>query len=76
MLIHYIIQSIFVIVGILSLGISIFNPEWFFTAHNAQFIVKNAGRKRTRLFYAVLGIVMIAAGIYFFLSVYQLEKNG
>lgn len=45
------------------------NWEWFFTAHNTQFIVSNAGRQRARLFYAILGLLMIATGIYFFLNV-------
>ncbi|KAA5327163.1 hypothetical protein F2Y98_16660, partial [Phocaeicola dorei] len=48
---------------------ALFNWEWFFTAHNTQFIVSNAGRQRARLFYAILGLLMIATGIYFFLNV-------
>ena len=71
MVVHYIMQAIFVLVGLLALGLALFNPEWFFTAHNSQFIVKNAGRKKTRFFYAILGCIMIAAGIFFFLKVYQ-----
>lgn len=66
---HYIIQAIFVIVGLLALLASIFNWDWFFTARNAQFIVANAGRKRARLFYAALGCLMIATGVFFFLSI-------
>ena len=69
MITHYIIQSIFVLVGLLTLLASIFNWNWFFTAHNAQFIVGNAGRKRARLFYAALGCLMIGTGVYFFLSI-------
>ncbi len=66
---HYVIQAIFVIVGLLALLASIFNWDWFFTARNAQFIVANAGRKRARLFYAALGCLMIATGVFFFLSI-------
>lgn len=66
---HYLIQAIFVLVGLLSVLAALFNWEWFFTAHNTQLIVSNAGRQRARLFYAILGLLMIATGIYFFLNV-------
>ena len=65
----YLIQAIFVLVGLLSVLAALFNWEWFFTAHNTQFIVSNAGRQRARLFYAILGLLMIATGIYFFLNI-------
>ncbi len=71
MIAHYIIQSVFVLVGILSILASVLNWEWFFTAHNSQFIVRNLGRNKARIFYALLGIGMIAAGVYFFLSVQE-----
>ena len=71
MIAHYIIQSVFVLVGILSLMASVFNWEWFFTAQNSQFIVRALGRNKSRIFYAILGLSMIAAGIYFFLSVHE-----
>jgi hypothetical protein len=66
---HYLIQGIFVIVGLLAIGAAIFDWDWFFQAQNTQLIVKNVGRKRTRLFYAVLGILMIATAVYFFLEI-------
>ena len=66
---HYLIQGIFAIVGLLAIGASLFNWDWFFQSQNSQFIVKNVGRKQARLFYALLGILMIATAIYFFLEV-------
>ena len=66
---HYLIQGIFVIVGLLAIGAAIFDWDWFFQAQNTQLIVKNVGRKRARLFYAALGILMIAAAVYFFLEI-------
>ena len=66
---HYLIQAIFVLVGLLSVLAALFNWEWFFTAHNTQFIVSNAGRQRARLFYAILGLLMIAQRFYFFLNI-------
>lgn len=74
MIAHYIIQSVFVLVGILSLMASVFNWEWFFTAQNSQFIVRTLGRNKSRIFYAILGLAMIAAGICFFLSVREAYK--
>ena len=41
MITHYIIQAIFVLVGLLTLLASLFNWDWFFTARNTQFIVAN-----------------------------------
>ena len=66
---HYLIQGIFVIVGLLAIGAAIFDWDWFFQAQNTQLIVKNVVRKRARLFYAVLGILMIATAVYFFLEI-------
>lgn len=66
---HYLIQGIFAIVGLLAILASIFNWDWFFQSQNTQFIVKNAGRKQARLFYALLGLLMIATAIYFFMEV-------
>jgi hypothetical protein len=48
---------------------ALFNWDWFFTARNTQFIVANAGRTRARLFYAAIGLLMIATGVFFFLSI-------
>lgn len=66
---HYLIQGIFVVVGLLALGAALFNWDWFFKAQNTQFIVNNVGRKQARLFYALLGLLMIATAVYFFLEV-------
>ena len=66
---HYLIQGIFALIGLLALFASIFNWDWFFKAQNSQFIVKNVGRKQARLFYAFLGILMIATAVYFYLEI-------
>ena len=41
----------------------------FLTQLGMVFIVHNVGRQRARLFYALLGLMMIATGVYFFLNV-------
>ena len=66
---HYLIQGIFALIGLLAVLASIFNWDWFFQSQNTQFIVKNVGRKQARLFYAFRGILMIATAIYFFLEI-------
>ena len=68
MAMHYIIPGIFVVVGLLAILASLFNWDWFFLSQNTQFIVQNVGRKRARLFYALLGLLMIATAIYFFIK--------
>lgn len=69
MVMHYIIQGIFVVVGLLAILASLFNWNWFFQSQNMQAIVRNVGRKRARLFYALLGLLMIGTAIYFFQEV-------
>ena len=66
---HYVLQGLFVVIGLMSLLAALFNWNWFFAANNSQFIVKNVGRKQARLFYAVLGLLLIGTGIYFFMQV-------
>ena len=70
---HYLIQGIFAIVGLLAILASAFNWDWFFQSQNTRFIVSNVGRKQARLFYALLGILMIATAIYFFLEVQKIS---
>ena len=67
--VHYFIQAMFVLVGLLSLLAAIFIWNWFFTAKNTQFVVRNVGRKQARWFYALIGILMVGTGIFFFLSI-------
>ncbi len=71
---HYLIQGIFVMVGLLAILASLFNWDWFFRSQNTQFIVQNVGRKQARLFYALLGVLMIATAVYFFLEVQAAMK--
>ena len=68
MVAQYFVQGIFAVAGIISLLASAFNWNWFFTAQNAQLIVRNVGRPRARLFYGVLGIIMIGMALFFFLE--------
>jgi hypothetical protein len=69
MAMHYLIQAIFVGVGLVSILASAFNWDWFFQSRNTRFVTQNVGRSRARLFYAALGALLIATAVYFFLQV-------
>ena len=62
---QYIVQGIFAVAGIIALLAAILDWNWFFTA---QFIVQNVGRRQARLFYGVLGVILIGTSIFFFLN--------
>lgn len=63
---QYFVQGIFAVAGIIAILAAALNWDWFFNAQNAQLIVRNVGRKRARLFYGVLGIILVGMSIFFF----------
>lgn len=65
---QYVIQGIFIFAGIISLLAALLDWNWFFTARNTQFIVRNVGRKQARWFYGVLGVILICTAIFFLLN--------
>lgn len=65
---QYIVQGIFALAGCISLLASLLNWNWFFTARNAQSVVRNVGRQRARLFYGILGVILIGMAVFFFLE--------
>ncbi|WP_336527761.1 immunity 17 family protein [Bacteroides acidifaciens] len=65
---QYIVQGIFALAGTVSLLASLLNWDWFFTTHNAQTIIRNVGRNRARLFYGILGIIIIGMAVFFFVE--------
>ena len=64
---QYIIQGIFALAGLVSLWAALLDWDWFFTARNAQFVVRNVGRKQARWFYGVLGLILLAMAAFFFI---------
>ena len=65
---HYFLLGIFALVGLFSLAAAIFNWDWFFHAQSLPRFVRNAGRKRARLYYALVGILLIGmSGLFFHL---------
>ena len=71
MISQYLIQGIFAVAGIISLLAALLDWNWFCTAHNTQFIVRNVGRRQARLFYGVLGLILIATAVFFVLNTPQ-----
>lgn len=63
---HYFVLILFFLTGIISLLAALFDWEWFFTAQNAQFLAKSLGRIKTRLFYGILGGILIGTAILLF----------
>ncbi|MBP1614769.1 MAG: putative transrane protein [Bacteroidetes bacterium] len=63
---QYFVQGIFAVAGIVAILAAALNWDWFFNAQNAQLIVRNVGRKRARLFYGVLGIILVGMSLFFF----------
>lgn len=64
----YFMIIIFAIAGIIALLAALFNWGWFFTAQNAQYVVKRFGRQKARLIYGALGLVLILMAVYFYLN--------
>lgn len=66
MIMHHIIQTIFLLTGMTALLASLFNKDWLFNAENARFIVNRLGRNGARWVYGTIGIIFVTAAIYFY----------
>ena len=71
MILHNVVQVIFLLTGVVTFLSSALDWEWFFTADNARFAVKKFGRNGARWFYGIVGVLLIAAAIFFY---FQVEK--
>ena len=65
MIMHHIIQAIFLLIGAITLLASLFDKDWLFTAENARFVVNRLGRNGARWTYGAIGVIFIVAAIYF-----------
>ena len=72
MVLHSIIQTIFVAAGITALLAAAFNWEWFFASKNAEPVVKRIGRNRSRLLYGAVGAVLVATAVFFYYKVREI----
>ncbi|MDR2475009.1 MAG: immunity 17 family protein [Bacteroidales bacterium] len=58
---------LFVFSGTMALFGSITNADWLLKSNQVAFFVKTVGQKGARIFYAILGMGGIAAGICIFI---------
>lgn len=66
MILHFVVQVIFLLTGLVALLAAVFNWEWFFTTDNSSFLVKRLGRNGARWAYGIIGTLFIATAIYFY----------
>jgi len=59
----YFLFVIFILMGAFSLVAAAFNFNWYFESEGVMMFVRRFGRKGARIFYAVLGVVLIGGGI-------------
>lgn len=59
---------IFIFLGTFSFIAALLNIKWFFNTQGAATIIRWFGRNGARIFYAVLGVILIACGITGLLS--------
>ncbi len=56
---------LFMLIGALSVAASVFNFEWFFKTNGAATFIRILGYKGARIFYGILGILLIGVGLSF-----------
>lgn len=66
MILHNVIQIVFLLAGVIAILAALFDWDWFFTSNNSAPVVARLGRKKSRLLYGVLGALFIVAAVYFY----------
>lgn len=59
-----ILAVLFMASGLLSLTAAIAGWEWFFRSYNVQILSGRLKRRNARILYAIIGLAIIATGIY------------
>ena len=60
---EYFILVLFIALGLFSIVAAIFNLDWYFKTSGAMTFVNRFGRGGARVFYALLGVGLIACGV-------------
>lgn len=60
---------LFILIGTLSVAASVFNFEWFFKTNGAATFIRIFGYKGARVFYGILGLVLIRVGLSFWFDI-------
>ena len=69
MIVHNIVQIIFLLAGATALLAALFNWDWFFTADNCRYLVNKLGRKGARWAYGAIGALFIFAAFFFYYKI-------
>ena len=56
---EYFILFLFGVLGLVSLVAAVFDAEWYFETNAARFFVRQLGRKGARVFYFILGALLL-----------------
>lgn len=59
---EYFILVIFIALGVFSIVAAALNIEWYFQTSGAMMFVRWFGRRGARIFYALLGLALVACG--------------
>lgn len=59
---EYFILILFIALGVFSIVAALFDFDWYFETSGATTFVRWLGRKGARVFYALLGVGLIACG--------------
>ena len=60
---EYFILILFIALGLFSLVAAIWNIDWYFQTDGARMFVRRMGRNGARMFYALLGLALVACGV-------------
>lgn len=60
---EYFILALFIALGVFSMVAAAFNFDWYFQTSGAMTFVRRFGRRGARIFYALLGVALIACGV-------------
>ena len=60
---EYFILILFIALGLFSLVAAIWNIDWYFQTDGARMFVRRMGRSGARVFYALLGLALVACGV-------------
>ena len=63
-MLNVIAAIMFAILGVLSISAAIFNFKWFFTSENGKLFVKLFGKKGARIFYGIVGVLVLYMAYY------------
>jgi len=66
----------FVAIGLFAVSGAVFDWEWFMTNRKARFFVAIFGRTGARVFYAILGLLLVGLGIAFLTGFIDPPKRG